>query len=189
MHGGHRLHRMRAANGLCVDLAKTKAPDFAFLDQVLDGARDVLDRHSGVEPVLIEQLDGLDPQALERFFRDTPDVLGGTVQLALEVLAIDDAVPELGRYVHLAPERVQPFTGQFLVDKRPIDLGGVEQCHAALGRLMQQLDHGFAVGMDAAVVVHAHDAEAQGGDLHVEVARTKGSLLGDIGEVHGIAPR
>jgi hypothetical protein len=137
----------------------------------------------------VEQLDGLDPQALERLLRDTADVLRGAVQFAVDVLAVDDAVAELGGDIDLVAIGVQPFTGQFLVDERPIDLGGVEQRHATLGRLMQQLDHGLAVRVMAAVVVHSHDAETQGGHLHAEVARPQGAALGDVGQIHCTARR
>ena len=38
----------------------------ALLNQILHRARDVLDRHVRVDAVLVEQIDGLDPQSAQR---------------------------------------------------------------------------------------------------------------------------
>jgi len=45
-------------------------------DQVLDRSRDVLDRHLGVDAVLVEQVDGVDSEPLERAVHGLADVLG-----------------------------------------------------------------------------------------------------------------
>ncbi len=55
-------------------------PDLARRDQVLDRAGDLLDRHVGIDPVLIEEVDRFDPQALQRRLGDLLDPLGPAVQ-------------------------------------------------------------------------------------------------------------
>ena len=47
---------------------KAEVLDLAFLNQVLHRSRHVFDRHVRVNAVLIEQVDGIDPEPLERAF-------------------------------------------------------------------------------------------------------------------------
>jgi hypothetical protein len=60
------LNRMRTPDGLHAGFRKPEMPDLAFPDQVLYRSRDILDRHIRVDAVLIEQIDGLGPEPLER---------------------------------------------------------------------------------------------------------------------------
>ena len=80
---GHGLDRVRAANRLRAGFGQPEVPDLAFLNQVLHGSRDVLDWHVRVHAVLIEQVDGLDPEPLERGLGDLLDVRRAAVQAAL----------------------------------------------------------------------------------------------------------
>jgi hypothetical protein len=52
-----RLDGVRAADRLRARLGEAEMPHLAFADQVLDRARHVLDRHVGVDPMLVEQID------------------------------------------------------------------------------------------------------------------------------------
>ena len=54
--------------------------DFACLNQVLDRSRHFFDGHIRVNPVLVKQIDGLDPQALERGIGNPLDLLWAAVQ-------------------------------------------------------------------------------------------------------------
>jgi hypothetical protein len=53
--------------------------DFALGDKVLDCARHVLYRHLGIDAMLIEQVDHLDAQPLQRSVADLADVLGPAI--------------------------------------------------------------------------------------------------------------
>ena len=79
---GHRLHRVGAANRLHAGLGQPEVPDLAFANQVLDRARDVLDRDLGIDAVLIEEVDGVDLQAPQRRLGDLADVRRPAVQAA-----------------------------------------------------------------------------------------------------------
>ena len=68
--------RMRSAP----DFGQPKVLDLAFPDQILDRAGHIFDGHVRVGPVLVEQIDGLDPQALERGLGDPLDLLRPAVQ-------------------------------------------------------------------------------------------------------------
>ena len=79
---GHRLHGVGAADRLHARFGQPEVPHLAFANQVLDRARDVLDRHLGIDAVLVEEVDGVDPQALQRSLRDLADVRRPAVQAA-----------------------------------------------------------------------------------------------------------
>ena len=57
---------MASANRLHARFRKPEVFDLAFADQVLDRARDLLDRHVGIDAVLILQIDLIALELLER---------------------------------------------------------------------------------------------------------------------------
>jgi hypothetical protein len=61
-----RLHRVRAADRLHARFGKAEVLDLAFLNQILHRARHVFDRHVRVNPMLIEQVDDIHLEPLER---------------------------------------------------------------------------------------------------------------------------
>ena len=75
-----RLNRVGAPNRPHAGLRQAEVLDLALLNQVLDRPRDLFDRHVRVDAVLIEQVDGLDPEPLERALGHLPDVLGPAVR-------------------------------------------------------------------------------------------------------------
>ena len=54
--------------------------NLAFLDELLHRAGDVFDRNVGIYAVLVEEIDGIDVEPLERGLGDLLDVLGAAVQ-------------------------------------------------------------------------------------------------------------
>jgi len=54
----------------------------AFLNQILDSARNILDRNVQVDSMLVKQIDGIDPQPLERPLCDLFDVRWPTIESA-----------------------------------------------------------------------------------------------------------
>ncbi len=54
LQGRHGLHSVRPSDGSNACLRQPKMPDLALLDQILDGSRHVLDRHRGIDAMLIE---------------------------------------------------------------------------------------------------------------------------------------
>ena len=92
-----RLDRMRAADGCGASLGQAEVPDLALRDQVLHRAGDVLDRHTRIDAMLIEEVDRLDPQSLQRLFGHLPDALGAAVEPVRTVRAArTKVVAELG---------------------------------------------------------------------------------------------
>ena len=73
---------MCAANGFRARLGKTEVQNLSCLDQILDRAGHVLDRHVRVDAVLVVEIDAVGPEALERSLDDFLDVLGMAVETA-----------------------------------------------------------------------------------------------------------
>ena len=80
LEGGDRLDGVRAADRLHPCFGQTEVLDLALSDQVLHRTGHVLDRHVRVNPVLIEQVDRLDLEPLERAFDGLLDVFRPAVQ-------------------------------------------------------------------------------------------------------------
>ena len=75
-----RLDRVRATDRLRSCFGKAEVLDLAFLNQVLHRSRHVFDRHVRVDTVLVEQIDGVDLEPLERGLGDLLDVLRPAIQ-------------------------------------------------------------------------------------------------------------
>ena len=123
----------------------------------------------GIDAVLVEEIDAVGPEPLERGLGDLPDVLRPAVHAALSGRPVDvDA--ELGGDHHLVADRLQRFADDLFVRVRAIDLGGVEEGDAALEGRPDQADrirrlHRLAVGL-----AHPHAAEADGRDFEAAVS-------------------
>jgi hypothetical protein len=124
LQSGDRLNRVSATHCLRTRFRQAEVLDLTRPDQILYRARDILDRHVGIDTVLVEQVDGIDSEALQRGLRDLFDVPGPTVQAGL--LAIGNLEAELGRDCHLPAEWCKCLAHEFLVDERAVDLRGIE---------------------------------------------------------------
>ena len=143
-----------------------------------------LDGHVRVHAVLVEQVNGFDPEAPERTFDGLPDVVRPAVQTGCPrpVVAPAQVEPELGREHQLIAEEREGFADQLFVGEGSIDFGGVEERDAAVHGVVEEGGHLRLVFGRAVGKAHAHAAEAEGGDFQVavtELARLHGlSFLG-----------
>src|SRR5437868_6227583 len=151
---------MRASHRLGSGLGKPKVPDLTGRDQILDGARNILDRNARIDAVLIEQVDHVYPKALERRVRDLPDVFGTAVETGQ--FALHDLETELGRDHDLVADRRERLAYDFLIRERSIDFRGVEERHATLVRGADQGYGVFLIEGGSIAEIEAHTAEAQG---------------------------
>ena len=104
-------------------------------DEVADGAGDILDRHVGIDPVLVEQVDGLDAEPLQRALDRLADTLGPAVDAAvLRRVSGSMSKPNLVAITTWSRNGPERLADHLLVGERAIDLGGVEEGHAALDR-------------------------------------------------------
>ena len=135
-----RLDGVRAADRLHARFGQAEVLDLAFADQVLHRAGDVLDRHVGIDAVLIEEIDAVGLEPLQRRVGHLADVRGPAVEAGL--LSVLEPEPELGRDHHLVANRSERFADELFVRERPVHLGGVEERDAAVDR---RADDGDAV--------------------------------------------
>ena len=153
---------MGAANRLGAGLREAEVLDLAFLDQVLHRAGHVLDRHVGVDPVLVEQVNRVDPEALQRCVSDCADVLRAAVRATAAISRLRiDVEAELRGDHHLASDGGERLADQLLVHKRPIRLGRIEEGHAAVNGCAEQRDARLLLNRTTIGVAQPHAAEAE----------------------------
>jgi hypothetical protein len=159
-----------APDRLGAGLGQAEVPHLPRPDQVLDRSSDVLDRHLGVDAVLIQQVDGVDAEALERTVHGLADVLGAAGEAHLPTFLVE-AEPELGGDDHLVAEGGEGLTHELLVHERAIHLGGVEEGDPPLHRRPDHRDALLPVRGRAKAGADTHAAEPDRRDLQVTVAK------------------
>ena len=176
LEGGHRLDGMRPAHRVRARLRQAEMADLALGDQRLHRARHLLDRRLRIDAVLVEEIDRLDLQALQRTFHRRPNAGRAEVQADLLAGLRIDAETELGRDHDFVAKRRQRLADHLLVGVGPVDLGGVEERDAALMGRADQRDPGRLVDavLLAIAEVETHAAEADGGDLEAALAQLSG---------------
>ena len=85
--------------------------DLSLLDQILDRAGHVLDRHGQVDPVLVVEVDAVGLEPSQRFLDHATDAL----RTAVEPIRAVDREAELGGDFDLLSDRRERFADQFLV--------------------------------------------------------------------------
>src|SRR5262245_60785186 len=127
-----RLDRMCATNRLRSCFRKAEVFHLTLLNQVLHRSRHVFNWHVRVNTVLIEQINGLDLESLERGLGDLLDVLWPTIQPHPTRLSVGlKFESELRGYHHLPAEGGERFAHEFFVCERAVNFSGIEECDAA----------------------------------------------------------
>lgn len=171
---------MRPADGVGTHFAHAPMLHLALLHQLGDGLRHLLGRSIGVGAVLVEHRQRIEFQPTERVFAVSTYRFAAAV-LTPRAFAVDHFVSEFGRYVDFALELDEGFACQQFVGQRSVDDRRVEKRHAALHGFVQQTDALFLVRVLAAVVGHAHHAEAECRHLECRLARTQYTMSLDTG--------
>ena len=157
----------------CSCFRKAEVLHLACLNKVLDRSCHIFDGHLRVNPVLVKQIDGVHPQPLERGLGDALDLLWPAVQAHRRARPLFTIMfePKLGGNHHLPAKRLQRFAHQFLVGKRPVHFGRVEECDPALNRRAQKRDHFLPVGDGVFIVTHSHAAEPERRNFQAAVSK------------------
>ena len=104
----HRLDGMGAADCLDAWLGKAEMLNFAFRDQLLHRARDILNRNRGVDAMLIQHVNDLSLEAFKRCFRHGPDLFRPAVEASTARACLKvDVESELGSDHDRVFERAQ----------------------------------------------------------------------------------
>jgi len=109
--------------------------------------------------MLVEEVDAVGLQALQRGFGDGADALGAAVNRLLRVAVLE---AELGGENHLVAKWSRRFADEFLVDERAITLGGVEERDALLESSPNQRDAFRFFSSRAIAETQTHAAKADG---------------------------
>ena len=163
---GDRLDGVSAADRLHAGFGKTEVLDLALLNQFLHRTSHVFDGHIRINPMLVQQVDHIDLEPLERALGGLFDVLRPAVQArgALHPAGIElriEVEPELGGDHHLLADRSKGLTDEFFVDERTVDLGGVKECDPAFHGCPQKSGHLLLVLGRTVGEAHPHAAEAE----------------------------
>src|SRR5437879_12142312 len=124
--------------GACVRMPDMQ--DFPLRNECLDRTRNVLDRHMGVNPVLIEEVDMVSPQTLQASFRSLLDVLRSTIQTEV----VTEVEAKLRGNLYLVAERFECSVDDRLTRLRSVHFRRIEECHAIAIGLTD--DHDGIVG-------------------------------------------
>jgi hypothetical protein len=151
-------------------------PDLALPDQLTNRPRDVLDRDSRVDAVLVEEVDAVGPEALQHALGRGLDVLGTAVQPGFLLPRLQvDVPPELRGDHDLAADGREGLAHELLVRERAVHLGGVEERDAPLHGGPDEGDHLLRVRGRTVPEAHPHAAEPEG--RHREAAASQLALL------------
>jgi hypothetical protein len=135
-------------------------PDLACGNQLPDRAGDVFHRHVRVDAVLVEQVDAVGAQPLQRGLGDGTDALRPAIHAVRR-----DAVPEaeLGGDDDLITDGCERFANQLLVGERALGFSRVEEGHPVLERIADQFHRRLPARPGAVAEIQSQAAEADGG--------------------------
>ena len=105
---------MGATDRFGAGLRQSEMLDLARSDQIPDRARDILDGNVGVDPMLVVEIDGLDPQPFQRAFDRLSDMVGAAVECAGA-----ETMTELGGDDDVLAERLQRLSDKLLLVNGP----------------------------------------------------------------------
>ena len=161
---GDGVDCVRAPDGVGSRLGHPEVPHLAGLDQLLDGAGDVLDGDLGVDAVLVVEVDDVDAEPAQRALDGAVDVLRSARDAGRAPVLVEREA-ELRGDDHLVAVRGEGLADDLLVDERPVDLRRVEEGHSASDRVTDQRDRLGAVRQRSVALAHPHAAQAERGDL------------------------
>ncbi len=121
----------------------------------------VLDRHIGVNPVLVQQVDAVGLQPLQRSVHGTSDVVGMAIEAQPLARVRFKVEPEFRRDDHLLSHWRERGSDEFFVDEWTIRFGGVEEGHTQIDRGADKGDPRLAFGGWSEVGAEAHAAETE----------------------------
>src|SRR6516165_55376 len=122
---GYRLHFVGTANRLSTRFRKSEVLHLAFLNEVLDGSCNIFNRNLVIDAVLIEQIDDIGFQALERCLGGFLDVSGPAVQAGL--LPVLDFEAEFCGDLHKVAEWSECFADEFFICVGAINFCCIEE--------------------------------------------------------------
>src|SRR6266550_300895 len=113
--------------------------------------------------MLVEQIDGIDLETLERLFRNLLDVLRPAVQsVPLATVAGVGRPPEFRCDDDFAAKRREGLADKFFVQQRAVDLSGIEECDSSLHGGAEKSSHLLLIFWRPVGPAHSHAAKSDG---------------------------
>ena len=143
--------------------------NLALRHQVLDGAGDVLDRHLRIDPVLVEQINPVRPQALERAFDGLLDMVRTADETGTTLSRLGVDVPaELAGDDDFVPERCNGVAKNPFAFKGTVGFRSVEKSDAAIVGRTDDVDH-FGARRNRGLIrpMHILDTQTDAGDFQL----------------------
>src|SRR5216684_8621609 len=142
----------------------------AFLNQVLHRSRHIFDWHFRVNAVLVEEINNLSLEPLERALHALLDVFRPAVQTHWTRIFLGlELEPELRCDYHLLTKGGEGFAHELFIRERAVDLSRIEECDAAFERSPNDRDH-LLLGPHWTVTTgHPHAAETDGRNFEVSL--------------------
>src|SRR5438874_8762005 len=171
---GERLDCMCATNRLHSSFREAEVLHLTCSNQFLHRTGDIFNRHAGIDAVLIEQIDNIGPQSLQRSVGDLFDVLWPTIQAELLTFGTKFESELRGNCDSLT-QRSQRFANELFVRERTVNFSGIEKRNPAFNCRPNQRDHLILVF--GRTVAKAHSHTAQSDSRHFQIALSKFPLL------------
>jgi hypothetical protein len=132
LHRGDGMHRVGAADRLGLRLRQAEMADLALLDQPRHPANRLLDRHRGIDAMLVVEVDGLDAQPLQAGFAGLQHVVGPPVDAICRARLRRLGLAELGGEHDAVAPSLDGAADQRLVVAPAIHVGAVEMGDAKI---------------------------------------------------------
>src|SRR5262249_7100770 len=166
---------MRATDGLSSRFGKPKVFHLTFLNEFLHDPGHVFDRYVWINAMLIEQINGIDFEPLERGIGHLFDMVRPAIQTrrSLHASRIELGIKiktEFRRYHDLSTKGGERFAYKLLIRERPVHFSGVEEGDAALDGCAYESDHFLLVGGRAIGKSHSPANKTESGNCEVAVS-------------------
>ena len=159
------------SSNLCTEITLNTGPDEIAVCNLgsvnMPAHLDVRDRHLRVHAVLIEKINPVRLQALERGLGDLFDMLGPAVQAA----ARTQFEPKFCRDHHLLTEGGKAFAHELFVGERAVDFRRIEEGHAAFDGGAEKNEHLLSVFGRTIGIAHSHTTEPESRDFQVALSK------------------
>src|SRR2546430_4843907 len=120
--------------------------------------------------MLIEQIDHVPSESLQRSFSNFFDVLWPTIDTHLLAFRTNFE-SELRSDHHLLTHRSERFAHKFFVRERSVNFSGIEERDAKFNRLAKQRDHLLLIFRRTVPKAHSHTAQPDGRDFQATLSK------------------
>ncbi|MOA07951.1 hypothetical protein D3C78_1276830 [compost metagenome] len=192
MQRGDRVLAVRAVERVGRDFGQAQRAHLALLQQPAHFAHGFLDGHGFVPAVQVVKVDHVRAQALQTFLAVAPQ----RGRAAVDHAALDAVVAHHAGQAALAAQRDavavrrQHRADQAFIGAETVERGRVEQRHALVQGMGQQLAALLGAGRRAVGMVEVHTAQADGSDVErADFACLHGSILEKAKPAHAVRVR